>query len=1085
MKISILHIIRRSLLFYKRAVIYQILIVVILSAVITGSLLTGYSVRQSLKITAAGKLGNTGLLISSGARYFDASLSERMSRLTGERAISIIEMNGYCQSFTTGVTALNTNIYGIDPDFFSFQGNDTLFIEPGTAAINEKLARNLGIVKGDEIIIRFREISPISSDMPFAPSKESKGSLVLTVEKILSSGESGNFSLGISQIVPMNIFINLSDLSMNTTDVAKRNRLLIENTKNLSPSALKEILKGSLSPNDLGLIIRNAERSDEPELVSERIFIDQEIIDAITKVIPSSGPVITYLANNIICGSKSTPYSFISALPSTLYSGTPKGDHIIINRWLADDLNASVNDTITLKWFTPGSFGKLEERGKTFIINRIVEMINIWSDPSLMPDFPGISNRVTCSDWDAGVPLKMDLIRKKDEAYWNNFKGTPKAFIEYETGKELWGNNFGPATAIRFPGTFIEKEILNKLNGSFDPDKTGFTVTNPGIEATNAANESVDFSTLFLSLGIFIIFSCIILLSLAISAFSDSRKEQAATFFALGFTNKWIGKLFFLETLTIVLTGTFPGIFAGLLVNIIIISALNSVWTGAVQTNTIAGYFSIIPLILGFFITVFISLVLVIIKTKNFLKSLNEKDTGFYPGHSQKRNFYLLLLSFSAALILMTLSFLRSDNAVLLSFSGGVAIFVSMVLFWRQVIIRRDRGIIFRPGALSRRFYSFNPSLALTPVIFIAAGIFAVFITGSNRMEISDKMLLPSGGTGGFLLWGETAIPVREDLRTLSGRGEFGLNEDQFSDMRFMPAKLLSGDDASCLNLNHVSSPPLLGLDPSVFIGKGSFSFASEMKGIKETNPWKIINEPGDKNIIFGIADQTVLEWGLKIKPGDTLKLKAENGQPLNIIIAAGLKSSLFQGFILIGENNFNRFFPSVSGFSVFLIDGKKELADDYYIAIKERFRNYGVSTVPARERLASFFEVTNTYLSVFTILGSFGILIGIFGLGFILIRNYNQRKSEFALLLAMGFPVRKIRRLILSEQIFILIAGLLTGVSSAILATLPSIRNGAEIPWIFLIIMMILVFTAGLTASILSVKTVKNEALIKILRME
>jgi putative ABC transport system permease protein len=1085
MKPAPFKIILNSLLFYRRAVIYQIFIILILSAVITGSFSTGYSVRQSLKITSTGKLGNTRLLISSGSRYFDATLSERLNRMTGERAVSIIGIMGYCQSFTSGVTALNINIYGINRDFFLFQGQDSIFLEPGTVAINEKLAEQLGVIRGDEIIIKFREINPVPAGMPLAPSKETNGSRVLKVGKVLTSAQSGNFSVGISQIVPMNIFINKSDLARDVDDTTKANRLLLENKKSISLSGLKRILKDSLTPKDIGLLLRHKKESDRPEIVSERIFIDQESIEAIVKAIPSAAPVITYLANSVSKGNWVTPYSFIAALPSALYPIDENGDHIVINRWLADDLNASINDTLTLRWFIPGSARKLEESCKTFKVSRVVEMAGVWSDPSLMPEFPGISGSARCSDWDAGMPLKMNLIRKKDETYWNRFKGTPKAFIEYKEGKELWGNNFGPATAIRFPENMTEKEIWSKLTGSFDPEKTGFSLTDPVSEAIKAANESVDFSTLFLSLGIFIILSCIILLSLAVSAFFDSRKDQAATLFALGFTNKRIGQNFLLEAMTLAITGAATGIFAGLLVNKIIISALNSVWTGAVQTNTLTGHFNIIPLILGFLVTVLISFVLVVLKTRNFLKNLNEKDTGIYRGHSPKKNLYFLLLSLTSALTLLLLSFFLSDYSILLSFIGGAALFLSAILFWRQLIIKSHNRTLNRPGSLSIRFYAFNPSQALTPVIFIAAGIFAVFITGANRLQTNNKSLLPTGGTGGFLLWGGTAIPVKEDLRTLSGRDFFGLNEDLFSELKVVPAKLLPGDDASCLNLNHISSPPLLGMDPSLFIENGSFSFASEMQGIKKINPWIIINRPREGNIIYGVADQTVLEWGLKIKAGDTLKLRTESGQPLNVVICAGLKSSIFQGYVLISENNFNKFFPSVSGYTVFLISGRKELTDNYQNAVKERFQYFGVSVEPARERLASFFEVTNTYLSVFTILGSFGILIGTLGLGFILIRNYNLRKRDFGLMLASGYPLREIRKLIMSEQIFILFSGLFTGLFSAIPATLPTIRSGAEVPWIFLVIMIVSVLLTGLIVLLLSVRTIENGALISTLRKE
>ena len=80
-------------------------------------------------------------------------------------------------------------------------------------------------------------------------------------------------------------------------------------------------------------------------------------------------------------------------------------------------------------------------------------------------------------------------------------------------------------------------------------------------------------------------------------------------------------------------------------------------------------------------------------------------------------------------------------------------------------------------------------------------------------------------------------------------------------------------------------------------------------------------------------------------------------------------------------------------------------------------------------DRLEAFYEVTNTYLSVFGIFGAFGMIIGIAGMGLILLRNYNQRKQEFAILLAIGFRFRQIKQMILSDQIRMLLAGISTGV--------------------------------------------------------
>jgi hypothetical protein len=114
----------RSLIFYSKSSVNQVIIVALLAAVITGSLLTGYSVRASLRQKAAEKLGKTGIVISSGLRFFDASLAGRIGGRINEKAISVYESDGYIQNFSTGVTALNAKIYGIGDDFFQFIESD-------------------------------------------------------------------------------------------------------------------------------------------------------------------------------------------------------------------------------------------------------------------------------------------------------------------------------------------------------------------------------------------------------------------------------------------------------------------------------------------------------------------------------------------------------------------------------------------------------------------------------------------------------------------------------------------------------------------------------------------------------------------------------------------------------------------------------------------------------------------------------------------------------------------------------------------------------------------------------------------------
>ena len=97
--------------------------------------------------------------------------------------------------------------------------------------------------------------------------------------------------------------------------------------------------------------------------------------------------MITYLANSIRKNNKATPYSFVAALPVSLYPLISTGNNIIINRWLADDLDASMNDTVGMSWYAPATNGKLEEKSDKFIVIRIVEPDSIWADPALCLNF--------------------------------------------------------------------------------------------------------------------------------------------------------------------------------------------------------------------------------------------------------------------------------------------------------------------------------------------------------------------------------------------------------------------------------------------------------------------------------------------------------------------------------------------------------------------------------------------------------------------------------------------------------------------------------------------------------------------------
>ena len=357
-----------------------------------------------------------------------------------------------------------------------------------------------------------------------------------------------------------------------------------------------------------------------------------------------------------------------------------------------------------------------------------------------------------------------------------------------------------------------------------------------------------------------------------------------------------------------------------------------------------------------------------------------------------------------------------------------------------------------------------------------------MIITGANRKSFSADTSTRESGTGGYLLWGESATPLLYDLNSQKGRNEYDIPGNTL-DLSFIQIKKSDGDDASCLNLNSIASPALMGLDPSHFSDNEAFSFASELKDIEVANPWDALKlRPGERTI-YGIVDQTVLQWSLYKKIGDTLLFSTENGETLNVIVSAGLKSSVFQGNILIGQDNFNTFYPSISGSNVFLLDGDSDSIDVYKELLEDKLAGFGTEISFTYDRLAAFNEVTNTYLTVFMTLGGLGMIMGVLGMGFVVLRNFEYRRKEYALQLVSGFAPKSIRKSIFWEHLMIFLAGVIIGCIPAPIATLPSLMSDAQVPIGQMFGIIVIVLLVGFLTIRILVNKLTNSTLITSLR--
>src|SRR5690606_2101342 len=140
------------------------------------------------------------------------------------------------------------------------------------------------------------------------------------------------------------------------------------------------------------------------------------------------------------------------------------------------------------------------------------------------PDFPGMTDADNCRDWDTGFPIDTEAIRDKDEAYWDEYRGTPKAFITLAAGRRMWSNRFGNLPMARYPvagegGEAAARALLAERKSEFeagdlDPTGLGFVFLPVRDQALAASQGAQDFGGLFIGFSFFLIAAALLLMVL-------------------------------------------------------------------------------------------------------------------------------------------------------------------------------------------------------------------------------------------------------------------------------------------------------------------------------------------------------------------------------------------------------------------------------------------------------------------------------------------------------------------------------------------------------------------------------------------
>jgi hypothetical protein len=215
------------------------------------------------------------------------------------------------------------------------------------------------------------------------------------------------------------------------------------------------------------------------------------------------------------------------------------------------------------------------------------------ADRDLAPVYPGISDSPSLRDWNPPFPIDLRRIRPVDEAYWEKYRTTPKAFVPLEVGQRLWRSRYGAVTSVRVAPpqgqSLVEtrSDLEQRLRASIDPLTMGIAVRDVRAQGLAASRGATDFGAYFVYFSFFLVVSALLLASLFFKLGIEQRVREVGLLRAVGFGPAAIRRLFTGEGLLLAIAGSALGVLGAVGYAAMLMLALRTWWVDAVGTTAL------------------------------------------------------------------------------------------------------------------------------------------------------------------------------------------------------------------------------------------------------------------------------------------------------------------------------------------------------------------------------------------------------------------------------------------------------------------------------------------------------------------
>ena len=683
-----------------------------------------------------------------------------------------------------------------------------------------------------------------------------------------------------------------------------------------------------------------------------------------------------------------------------------------------------------------------------------------------MPEVEGITDKRSIANWDPPFPFDAARVRTtppndEDDRYWKDHGATPKAFVAIEDARRMGAGRFGRTTAwhVGLDGDTVLRDVGDRLAAGIRPAAMGYEVRPVLAEALAAARGSTPFAGLFLALSSFVMASAIALEWLLARLLVATRLPALGTLGAIGWTPARMAALFGGVGAVAAAAGCLVGAVAGPLWTTMLLALLERGFRG-VEGAASPDFFAPSLPPPGLMVAVAAATFLVAaiapwlaarraaaLDVKRLLSGSEGGDRA--ARGSRPVGMVAGSLALAAAVAIAAMGGPPSQEAGRFFGAGALAL-AGLIGIVRSSLrpspVRSSAGLV-------RRGLVREPGRTVAVVGIVALAEFLIVAVSAFSMRPPQNPRDPGGPAGGWTLVASLAESCAVDLSDRAQLESLGLAPDEQDAVlacRIAPIRVSRGDDASCLNLQKVAVPSVLGVGPG-FRDRGGFRFTAS-RAPKGTSPWRLLDRPdaGRDGPIPVVIDEATARYALGLAGiGSRLRLPDERGDPVEFEVVGLLEPGILQGAVVASEEDFLAIHPGSSGSRLLLADVPSDgpSVEAATMGLQRALTDYGATVRTASARLAALGAVQNTYLAGFQALGALGLVLGTAGVAAVQVRALLERSREFGLLSAIGFTGPRLTGLVATETVAMVAAGLMIGIIAALIAVWPQLCDGRASP--------------------------------------